>query len=73
MNERAREVIDACGWMGLELCLSCNVHADMVCGRVESQFSFLLFSTFYAFSFLPVPIAITNQQNSQTLWRVVEC
>lgn len=37
VSERVREAIIARGGVGLELCLSCNVHAGMVCGGFESQ------------------------------------
>lgn len=37
LNERIREKVKRRGGMGLELCLSCNVHAGMVCGGFESQ------------------------------------
>ncbi|KAK0646638.1 hypothetical protein B0T16DRAFT_166644 [Cercophora newfieldiana] len=35
--ERARERIVRRGGMGLELCLSCNVHAGMICGGFEAH------------------------------------
>ena len=37
LNERVREEVKRRGGMGLELCLSCNVHAGMICGGFESQ------------------------------------
>ncbi|EAA27466.3 Metallo-dependent hydrolase [Neurospora crassa] len=37
LNKRIREKVKRRGGMGLELCLSCNVHAGMVCGGVESH------------------------------------
>ena len=37
VSERVRrEIVERVG-IGLELCLSCNVHAGMVCGGFESQ------------------------------------
>lgn len=37
VNERVRQAIVARGGMGLELCLSCNVHAGMISGGFESH------------------------------------
>lgn len=37
LNERVKEEVKRRGGMGLELCLSCNVHAGMICGGFESQ------------------------------------
>ncbi len=37
VSPAAREGIISRGGMGLELCLSCNVHAGMVCGGFEGQ------------------------------------
>lgn len=38
VGERVKREILKKGGMGLELCLSCNVHAGMVCGGFESQY-----------------------------------
>ncbi|KAK3333336.1 hypothetical protein B0T19DRAFT_123191 [Cercophora scortea] len=37
VSEAARATIIARGGMGLELCLSCNVHAGMICGSFEDH------------------------------------
>ncbi|CCC08328.1 hypothetical protein SMACR_01875 [Sordaria macrospora] len=37
LNERVKEEVKRRGGMGLELCLSCNVHAGMICGGFESH------------------------------------
>jgi adenosine deaminase len=37
ISEAVRQAIVNRGGMGLELCLSCNVHAGMICGGFESQ------------------------------------
>ncbi|KAK3340871.1 hypothetical protein B0H65DRAFT_274076 [Neurospora tetraspora] len=37
LNEKIREEVKRRGGMGLELCLSCNVHAGMICGGFESH------------------------------------
>lgn len=37
VDERVRREILGRKGIGLELCLSCNVHAGMVCGGFESQ------------------------------------
>ncbi|KAK3322194.1 hypothetical protein B0H66DRAFT_553675 [Apodospora peruviana] len=37
VSNRVREAIISRGGMGLELCLSCNVHAGMICGGFESH------------------------------------
>ena len=38
VSDRVREAIVARRGMGLELCLSCNVHAGMICGGFEEQY-----------------------------------
>ncbi|KAK3399141.1 hypothetical protein B0T20DRAFT_192185 [Sordaria brevicollis] len=37
LSDKIREEIKRRGVMGLELCLSCNVHAGMICGGFESH------------------------------------
>lgn len=37
LNDKIREEVKKSGGMGLELCLSCNVHAGMIGGGFESQ------------------------------------
>lgn len=37
LSDKIREEVKKSGGMGLELCLSCNVHAGMICGGFESQ------------------------------------
>lgn len=46
VSERVKGVIRSqkSKGMGLELCLSCNVHAGMVCGGFEGQYVFFFFS-----------------------------
>jgi adenosine deaminase len=38
LSESVKKAVIKRGGMGLELCLSCNVHAGMICGGFESQF-----------------------------------
>jgi adenosine deaminase len=37
LSERVRQEVVKRHGIGLELCLSCNVHAGMICGGFESQ------------------------------------
>lgn len=44
LSDRVKGEIIKRGGMGLELCLSCNVHMGMVCGGFEGQYVFFFFS-----------------------------